>query len=117
MVHQYWLKRQVGRKEEAEVSGKAEVDDAVAVGLNDVWEDLWREWLTIWSQKCVQEILTSSKDESLELPDRKHKYPRRNRTNGNRMLKFGTNFMRGGGDVTELKFFFFTSTYSLYHEH
>ena len=53
MVHQYWLKRQVGRKEEAEVSGKAEVDDAVAVGLNDVLEDLWREWLTTWNQKCV----------------------------------------------------------------
>ena len=47
-----------GEEEEAEISGEAEVD----VGLNGMWEedptweDLWREWLMTWNQKCMQEV-------------------------------------------------------------
>ena len=72
-----------GEEEEAEISGKAEVDDAV--GLNGMWEEdpTWEDDTgsvermadDMEPEVCARGI-TPSKDESLELP---HKYPRRNR--------------------------------------
>ena len=70
-------------EEETEVSGEAEVDDAV--GLNDMWEEdptgeddtgsMERMADDMEPEVCARDS-TPSKDEALELP---HKYPWRNR--------------------------------------
>ena len=53
-----------------------------------------------WNNKCVQEVLHHIRMSLWNFHTSTLGVTDTHLTDGNRKLKFGTNFMRGGGDVT-----------------